>query len=65
MTPDLLKYLADKINGEIGVIERDLAKGGAKDFGDYKFHCGRVQGYRTVVGILMETAERMNEDIDD
>lgn len=65
MSADLLKYMADKVNEEIRVIEQDLAKGGAKDFGDYKFHCGRVQGYRTVVGIIMETAERMNEDMDD
>jgi hypothetical protein len=57
--------MADKVNEEIRVIEVDLAKGGAKDFGDYKFHCGRVQGYRTVVGIIMDTAERMNEDMDD
>ena len=65
MSADLLTYLANKVNEEIAVIEADLAKGGAKDFGDYKFHCGRVQGYRTVVGIIMEIADRMNEDMDD
>jgi hypothetical protein len=62
---DLLKYMADKVNEEISIIQADLAKGGAKDFGDYKFHCGRVQAHRTVVGIIMEIADRMNEDMDD
>lgn len=65
MSDDLLRHLSKKVNEEIGIIETDLARGGAKDFGDYKFHCGRVQGYRTIIGMIMEIAERMDGDSDD
>jgi hypothetical protein len=60
---DVLVYLANKLDEEIKVIEGDLALGKAKDFGDYKFACGRYRGLLTAKGIIVETAQRMdNED---
>lgn len=61
---DLLKYLADKLEEECKVIESDLALGKCAEFGDYKFACGRYRGLLTAKNILMETAERMENDND-
>lgn len=62
MANDLLKYLSDKINDELKVIEADLALGTAKDHGEYKFACGRYRGLLMANNILMETAQRMELD---
>lgn len=64
MNNDLLTYLSDKVQKEIDVISTDLARGTAKDHGDYKYACGIVRGLMMVTNILMETAERM-ENADD
>ena len=37
MTSELLTYLSKKVQDEIDVISGDLARGTAKDHGDYKY----------------------------
>ena len=64
MGSDLLKYLSDKIQQELRVIESDAAMGQAKDFGDYKYACGIYRGLLVANNILMETAQRMEQDDD-
>jgi len=61
---DLLKYLADKVQEDIKHISDDLAKGTAKDHGDYKYACGIVRGLMMTTSLLLETAQRMEHDDD-
>lgn len=62
MSNDLFQYLAKKIQSEIDVISEDLARGTAKDHGEYKYACGIIRGLMVVNGILMDTAQKMEED---
>ena len=39
MTSELLMYLSKKVQEEISVISDDLARGTAKDHGEYKYAC--------------------------
>lgn len=64
MDTDLLKYLSNKVHEELKVIESDMAMGKAKDFGDYKYACGIYRGLLVANNILMETAQRMENDDD-
>jgi hypothetical protein len=64
MSTDLLKYLSDKIQKEISVMEHDMSLGGAKDFGAYQYACGIVRGLRMTNNMLIETSERMENDDD-
>jgi hypothetical protein len=64
MNTDLLKYLSSKLQDEMAVMERDMALGTAKDFGDYKYACGIVRGLRIANNVIIETAERMESDDD-
>jgi hypothetical protein len=64
MSKDMLKYLADKISEEHSRMADDLALGKAKDFGDYKYACGIIRGLMMTTNIIMETAERMDNDDD-
>jgi len=64
MSSDLLKYLADKIQEEMKVIENDTVLGHAKDFGDYKYACGIYRGLLIANNILIETAERVEQNDD-
>lgn len=64
MSNDLLRHLADKINAEIQHMSEDMALGKAKDFSDYKYACGIVRGLMMTTNIIMETAERMEDDDD-
>ena len=59
---DLLKYLADKLDEDLRLIEGDLALGTAKDHGDYKFHCGRHRGLLMAKNHIIEAAERLEND---
>ena len=61
---DILKYLAGKFDDELRVIEADLALGKAPDIGEYKIACGRYRGLLTAKNILIETAQRMEQDDD-
>lgn len=60
----LLIHLAHKIDEACKDIERDLAAGHVKDFGDYKFACGRYRGLLTVKDMIIETAQQMENDDD-
>jgi hypothetical protein len=64
MSTDLLRYLSSKVQEELKVIEEDMVKGTAKDFGDYKYACGIYRGLLVANNILMETAQRMEQDDD-
>ena len=62
MSNDLLKYLSNKIQEEMQVIEQDTVLGKAKDFGAYQYGCGIYRGLMIANNILIETAERMEKD---
>ena len=62
MSSDLLKYRADKVQDEIKPVMDDLARGAAKDHGEYKYACGIIRGLMVVTGILQDTAQRMEND---
>ena len=65
MSTDLLKYLSGKLNAEIEHLSNDLARGTAKDHGEYKWVCGIIRGLTSANTIIAETAQRMeNEDED-
>ena len=64
MSSDLIKYLSNKIQEELKVIEADTAMGRAEDFGAYKYACGIYRGLLMANNILMETAQRMEQDDD-
>lgn len=64
MSNDLLQYLAKKVQDEIAVISDDLARGTAKDHGEYKYACGIIRGLMVANGFIIETAERMENDDD-
>ena len=64
MDLDLLKYLSSKIQEELKVIEQDMAMGHAVDFGAYKYACGIYRGLLVANNLLMETAQRMEQDDD-
>lgn len=64
MTHDILKYLSDKIDETCRVIETDMALGHIKDFSEYKFACGRYRGLLNAKDIIIELAERMENDDD-
>lgn len=62
MSSDILKYLSTKVQGEIDIIRDDLARGTAKDHGDYKYACGVVRGFMVVNGMIAELAQRLESD---
>jgi hypothetical protein len=64
MSSELLKYLADKVNAEITVLSNDLARGTAKDHGEYKYACGIIRGLMIANGFFAETAQHMENDDD-
>ena len=59
---DLLRHLSKKVQDELKIIESDMAMGNAADFGAYKYACGIYRGLLVANNIIMETAERMEED---
>jgi hypothetical protein len=59
---DLLRHLSKRVQDELKIIESDMAMGNAADFGAYKYACGIYRGLLVANNILMETAERMEED---
>jgi hypothetical protein len=61
---DLLRHLSKKVQEELRVIETDMAMGNAVDFGAYKYACGIYRGLLVANNIIIETAERMEEDDD-
>lgn len=57
-------HLAEKIDEACKAIETDLAAGHVKDFGEYKFACGRYRGLLTAKDIIIETSRLMEDDDD-
>jgi hypothetical protein len=64
MTNEVLMYLSKKVQDEIDVISGDLARGTAKDHGEYKYACGIIRGLMMSNGFVAETAQRMEQDDD-
>lgn len=64
MSTNLLKHLSNRVQEELKVIEADMAMGRAEDFGAYKYACGIYRGLLMANNILMETAQRMEQDDD-
>lgn len=64
MNSDLLRHLSSKMQHEIEVISDDLARGTAKDHGEYKYACGIIRGLMIANGILADTAQKMEQDDD-
>ena len=64
MTHDLLIYLSKKVQDEIDVLSGDLARGTAKDHGEYKYACGIIRGLMVANGFIAEAAQRMDQDDD-
>ena len=64
MSNDLFRHLSNKVQHEITVISDDLARGTAKDHGDYKYACGIIRGLMIANGILADTAQKMENDDD-
>lgn len=64
MSDDLMSYLSKKVQTEITVVSDDLARGTAKDHGEYKYACGIIRGLMIANSLLMETAQRMDQDDD-
>ena len=60
----VLIHLAQKIDEACKDIERDLALGKASEIGEYKFACGRYRGLLTAKDIIIETAQKLEEDDD-
>lgn len=64
MSTDMLQYLSKKVQEEITVISDDMAKGSAKDHGEYKYACGIIRGLMIANNFFIETAQRMENDDD-
>jgi hypothetical protein len=64
MSGDLLKYLSNKVQEEIKVLSDDLARGTAKDHGEYKYACGIIRGLMVANGFFAETAQKLEENDD-
>lgn len=62
---DMLRALSEAFNEEIRKLGEDMARGTAKDYGEYKFACGIVRGLMTANSLLRETADKMERDEDD
>lgn len=57
-------HLTQEIDKLCRSIEEDLAAGHIKDFGEYKFACGRYRGLLTAKDVIIETAQRLENDDD-
>ena len=64
MSNDILRHISNKVQEELKIIESDMAMGRAEDFGAYKYACGIYRGLLMANNILMETAQRMEQDDD-
>jgi tRNA isopentenyl-2-thiomethyl-A-37 hydroxylase MiaE len=56
---EIFAYLARKIDEELGAFTRDLARGAAKDYGEYRYITGTIRGMLAAKEVIIETAERM------
>ena len=61
---DVLHHLIKKFDAERERLISVLGQGLAQDHADYRFQCGVIRGLSIAVGMLTETAERL-EDYDE
>jgi hypothetical protein len=61
---EILRYLAVKYGEEIKTLTEDMARGTAKDHGEYKYACGIVRGLMVANGLLQETAVKLENNDD-
>ncbi len=64
MNNEVLRYISSKVQEEISALSDDLARGTAKDHGEYKYACGIIRGLMMTTGILADTAQRLENDDD-
>jgi hypothetical protein len=64
MSVELLRYLSSKVQEEITHLSDDLARGTAKDHGEYKYACGIIRGLMIANGLFSEAAQKMENDDD-
>ncbi len=62
MNNDALQLLATRIDEEVEKSSEVLSNGGAQDYGDYKWRCGIIRGYRLAKGLILDIVERNGED---
>jgi hypothetical protein len=62
MTSDIFRHLANKNNEEIKVLSDDLARGHAKDHGEYKYASGIIRGLMIANSFIAEIAHKMETD---
>lgn len=61
---DVLKYISSELQKEITILSEDLARGTAKDHGDYKYTCGIVRGLMIANAKIADTAQKLENDDD-
>ncbi len=61
---DVLHHLIKKFDVERERLTTVLGQGLAQDHADYRFQCGVIRGLSIAVGMLTDTAERL-EDYDE
>ena len=64
MSNEMLAYLSEKVEDERKIIEADLASGKAGDYSQYKHATGVIRGLMIANNILLETAQRMEQNDD-
>lgn len=64
MSTELLRHLASKNTEELDVLRDDLARGTAKDHGDYKYVCGIIRGLMIANGIIADVAAKVENGDD-
>jgi hypothetical protein len=62
---DFLQAVSRALNDEMERLSTDMARGTAKDHGEYKYACGIVRGLMIANGMLKDTADKMENDEDD
>lgn len=66
MDEGTLRAVAARCNEKIQEIQEDLGKGNAKDFAEYRYHCGRIRELCVLNGELQDMALHLyGEDIND
>jgi hypothetical protein len=61
---DVLKYISSELQKEITILSDDLARGTAKDHGDYKYACGIIRGLMVANAKIADTAQKLENDDD-
>ena len=62
---ETLEYLISKIEERRIDIERNLGDGAAKDFSQYQYSVGNIQGLLTVKYIIEDLAKKMENGEDE